>query len=96
LKRKLGIDFERYRILGACNPQLAYKALSEEEEIGLLLPCNVIIYETSEGKARVAAVDPVKAMSIVSNDAVKPIAEMVRQKLLSVIAVLEESSDKKV
>lgn len=95
LKKKLDVDFRKYRILGACNPPLAYKALSEEEEIGLLLPCNVIIYETSEGKTRVAAVDPVKAMSIVGNDAIKPIAEEVRQKLLSVISVLTESSEKK-
>lgn len=94
LKRKLGVDFKRYRILGACNPPLAYKVLSKEEEIGLLLPCNVIIYETSEGKTRVTAIDPVVAMSIVGNDAIRPIAEEVRQKLLSAISFLEKSSKK--
>lgn len=90
-KEKLGIDFKRYRILGACNPSLAYKVLSEEEKIGLFLPCNVIVYEIPEGKIKVAAVDPVEAMSIVGNDAIRPIAEEVRQKLLSVISALEKS-----
>ena len=92
LKQKLGVDFKKYRILGACNPPLAHKALSAEDEIGLLLPCNVIVYETSEGEVRVSAIDPVAAMSVVGSDAVKPIAEEVSQKLTAVISALAESA----
>ncbi len=96
LKKKLDVDFKRYRILGACNPPLAYKALLEEEEIGLLLPCNIVVYETSEGKTKIAAVDPVAAMSIVGNDAIRPIAEDVSRKLISVMSALAQLSKKKV
>ena len=92
LKQKLGVDFKKYRILGACNPPLAHKALSAEDEIGLLLPCNVIVYETSEGKVRVSAIDPVAAMSVVGSDAIRPIAEEVSQKLTAVISALAESA----
>ena len=92
LKKKLGVDFKRYRILGACNPPMAHKALSAEEDIGLLLPCNVIVCEVSESKTRVAVIDPVAAMSVVGNDAIKPIAEEVKKKLVSVVLALEESS----
>jgi len=88
LKKKLGVDFKKYRILGACNPSLAHKVLSEEDDIGLLLPCNVIVYETSAGKIRIAAIDPVAAMSVVGNDAIKPVAEEVARKLTEVISAL--------
>ena len=94
LKKKLGVSFKRYHILGACNPPLAHKALLEEEEIGLLLPCNVIVYETSQGKTRVVVIDPVAAMSIVGNDAIKPVAEEAGRKLTSVIHDLAESQEK--
>jgi uncharacterized protein (DUF302 family) len=90
LKQKLGVDFKNYRILGACNPPLAHKALTAEDEIGLLLPCNVIVYETSEGKVRVSAIDPVAAMSVVGNDTIKPVAEEVSRKLTAVISALAE------
>ncbi len=93
LKQKLGVDFKNYRILGACNPPLAHKALSAEDEIGLLLPCNVIVYETSEGKVRVSAIDPVAAMSVVGSDAVRSVAEEVSQKLTAVISALAESQE---
>ncbi|MDX9857612.1 MAG: DUF302 domain-containing protein [candidate division Zixibacteria bacterium] len=89
LKNKLDIDFRRYRILGACNPPLAYQALSEEIELGLLLPCNVIVYEIEEGACMVAAVDPVTSLSIVGNTALGPVAEEVRARLKEVLAVLE-------
>ncbi len=91
LEQKLGVDFKNYRILGACNPPLAHKALSAENEIGLLLPCNVIVYETSQGKVRVSAIDPIAAMSVVGSDAVKSVAEEVSQKLTAVISALAES-----
>lgn len=89
LKNKLDIDFRRYRILGACNPPLAHQALSEEIELGLLLPCNVIVYEIEEGACMVAAVDPVTSLSIVGNTALGPVAEEVRARLKVVLAVLE-------
>lgn len=92
LKQKLGVDFKNYRILGACNPPLAHKALLAEDEIGLLLPCNVVVYETSEGKVRVSAIDPVAAMSVVGSDAVRSVAEEVSQKLTAVISALAESA----
>jgi len=85
LKKKLDVDFRPYRILGACNPPFAYKALQAEERIGLMLPCNVIVQEISEGKVEVAAVDPVASMQSVENEELRDIAEQVRMKLRSVI-----------
>ncbi len=87
LKEKLGIDYKNYRILGACNPPRAHKALESEEEIGLLLPCNVIVYEGEDGVV-VSAIDPVKAFSIVDNENLAPLAEEVRQMLTEVIESL--------
>jgi len=89
LKKKLDVDFRQYRILGACNPPLAHQALTEEVELGLLLPCNVIVYETSEGKCTVAAINPVKNLSIVGNSGVEPVAQEVQEKLKAVLASLE-------
>jgi uncharacterized protein (DUF302 family) len=85
LKRKLDVDFRKYRILGACNPPFAYEALKAEAKIGLMLPCNVIVQETEEGKAEVAAIDPVASMSAVDNDQLRSIADQVRAKLKRVI-----------
>jgi len=84
LKKKLDADFRKYVILGACNPPLAHKALSMELEIGLLLPCNVIVYEEGDGSV-VSAIDPVAAMGAVDNPELKPIAEQVRSKLKRII-----------
>ncbi|UCE12557.1 MAG: DUF302 domain-containing protein [Candidatus Heimdallarchaeota archaeon] len=84
LKEKLNVDFERYMILGACNPPFAKKALELEREIGLLLPCNVIVQELEEG-TKVAAVDPEKMFEMIGNPQVKPIAKEVRTKLQRVI-----------
>lgn len=85
LKKKLDVDFRPYLILGACNPGLAHKALLAEDKIGAMLPCNVIVRETPDGKAEVAAVDPVASMSAVENDALDEIASEVRGRLNRVI-----------
>ena len=83
LKEKLGVDFRRYLILGACNPPLAHRAFQAELQIGLLLPCNVVVYE-DDGGSVVAFVDPAAALGVVCNAALKPIAEEVRARLLRV------------
>ena len=85
LKKKLDVDFRRYRILGACNPPFAHQALSHSLEIGMLLPCNVIVYETDEGKTVVSAVDPVQTMAAQADPAIRPIAEQVQAKLRKAI-----------
>ena len=85
LKEKLNADFRRYIILGACNPPSAHEALSAETEIGLMLPCNVIVYEPDDGGSVVSAIDPVSAMGAVKNDRLKPLATAVREKLVAVI-----------
>ena len=87
LKKKLGVDFTRYIILGACNPPLAHKALLAEEQIGLLLPCNVIVYER-KGATVVAAFDPMMMVTMLENEAMRPIAEEVRKKLERVISAV--------
>ena len=83
LKEKLGVDFKRYVILGACNPPLAYKALQAEPEIGLLLPCNVIVYETGPDSSVVAAIEPGTMVEVVGdNPAVAEVAEDARKRLV--------------
>ena len=89
LKKKLDMDFRKYVILGACNPPLAHKALSAELEIGLLLPCNVIVYEEGDG-AVVAAIDPIAAMGVVGNKELEGVAEQVNAKLKRVIHSLKD------
>jgi uncharacterized protein (DUF302 family) len=82
-KKKLDADFRPYVILGACNPPLAYHALSAERDIGLLLPCNVIVYTADEpGSSVVAALDPVEALQLARNEAVAPLAAEVRRRLV--------------
>lgn len=85
LKEKLGVDGEPYLILGACNPPLAHRALDAEPDLGVLLPCNVVVYERA-GRTRIAAVDPERMLSIVGNDALSPVAAEVRGRLEAVIA----------
>ncbi|MGQ1783755.1 MULTISPECIES: DUF302 domain-containing protein [unclassified Saccharicrinis] len=85
LKEKLGVDFRRYRILGACNPAFAYKALQEEDKIGTMLPCNVIVQQVSETQTEIAAVDPMASMQSVENEKLAGVANEVRQKLKQVI-----------
>jgi uncharacterized protein (DUF302 family) len=87
LKKKLNVDFDKYMILGACNPPFAYKALQAEEQVGLLLPCNVIVYEKS-GKTVVAAFDPMSMTKVLDNDRVRLVAEEVKGKLQRVIDAL--------
>ncbi|HEX9109568.1 MAG TPA: DUF302 domain-containing protein [Longimicrobiales bacterium] len=81
LKKKLDVDFRPYIILGACNPPFAYQALQAERDIGLLLPCNVIVYAEDEGTSVVAAMDPEEALKLTGNDAVAPVAAEVRARL---------------
>lgn len=85
LKKKLDVDFRPYTILGACNPPFAYKALLAEAMIGTMLPCNVIVQETGDGKTEVAAVDPVASMQSVENENLGAVAATVREKLRTVI-----------
>ena len=85
LKKKLNVDFRNYKILGACNPPFAFKALQAEDKIGTMLPCNVIVQETSEGQIEVAAVDPVASMQAVENPALNAIATEIQNKLKKVI-----------
>ncbi|MCK5572149.1 MAG: DUF302 domain-containing protein [Bacteroidetes bacterium] len=85
LKKKLDVDFTRYIILGACNPPFAYKALQAEEQIGLLLPCNVIVYE-KEGRTIVGAFDPMVMTTLLGNEKMQPIATEVKERLERVIA----------
>ena len=90
LKEKLGVDFRNYVILGACNPPLAYKTLQQEINVGLLLPCNVIVYEAEEaGKSVVAAIDAEAMMSVVGdNGSLEGVASEVNEKLKRVVAHL--------
>ncbi|HEX7419626.1 MAG TPA: DUF302 domain-containing protein [Thermoanaerobaculia bacterium] len=89
LKEKLNVDFKRYVILGACNPPLAYKALQAEPEIGLLLPCNVIVYELNEKSSMVSAIDPNSMIDVIGeNRAVKEVARDARTRLEKAIASL--------
>lgn len=85
LKKKLDVDFRNYRILGACNPPFAHKALQAEDKIGTMLPCNVIVQETGPGTVEIAAVDPVASMMAVQNDSLADIAGQVREKLKRVV-----------
>lgn len=85
LKNKLDVNFKPYMILGACNPPLAYEALQSEENIGTMLPCNVILKEVEEGKIEVAAVDPIVSMQAVENPKLENVAQQVHQKLKKVI-----------
>lgn len=84
LKQKLGVDFRNYLIIGACNPPLAYQTLQEEINIGLLLPCNVIVYE-KDGRIVVSAVDAARMLSVVGNPKLESIAATVNEKLRRVI-----------
>jgi uncharacterized protein (DUF302 family) len=88
LKKKIGVDYPSYRILGACNPALAYEALKLENKVGTMLPCNVVVQQTESGKVEVAAIDPVASMAAIANPALKEKADIVRGKLKSVIDAL--------
>ena len=85
LKKKLDVDFRKYVILGACNPRFAYRALSAEDKIGILLPSNVVVQEREDGKVEVSAVDPVGMMQMVDNPALKDVSQQVQERLKKVI-----------
>ena len=85
LKKKLDVDFRKYRILGACNPPFAYKALQAESRIGTMLPCNVIVQETEQGEIEVSAIDPVASMQTIENPKLQDIADQVQAKLKKVV-----------
>ena len=86
LRKKIGVEFRRYRILGACNPSYAHQALAIEDKIGTMLPCNVIVQETKDGKIEVAAIDPVASMAAVDNPKLKSLAGQVGEMLKKVVA----------
>lgn len=85
LKKKIDVDIRKYKILGACNPQFAYKSLQKESKIGVFLPCNVIVEENEKGEIEVSAVDPVASMISVKNPSLEETACEVQQKLIRVI-----------
>ena len=85
MKEKLDVDFKKYRILGACNPAYAYKALQYEDKIGAMLPCNVVVEEHDDGTVEVSAVSPKASMMAVDNEALADIASEIEEKLQSVI-----------
>ena len=85
LKKKLDVNFKKYRILGACNPSFAYKALQAEDRIGLMLPFNVIVMEIPDDQIEVSAIDPAASMQAIDNPELRDVAEQVRAKLKSVI-----------
>ncbi|NDP22844.1 MAG: DUF302 domain-containing protein [Paludibacter sp.] len=88
LKEKLNVDFRKYKILGACNPAYAYKALQQEDKVGLMLPCNVIIQELDNNSIEVAAINPVASMMAIENQNLSGIAREIKEKLERVIASL--------
>jgi uncharacterized protein (DUF302 family) len=86
LKAKIGVDFPKYVILGACNPALAHEALQLEDKVGTMLPCNVVVRDAGDGQTEVAAIDPVASMQAIDNPALKQAAQVVRAKLEKVVA----------
>ena len=89
LKDKLGVDFKKYKILGACNPAFAYKALQAEEMIGVMLPCNIVVTDKENGTIQVAAIHPIASMMAVQNPAMEPLAKEVTEKLQRVMNLLK-------
>ena len=85
LKKKLDVDFRKYKILGACNPPFAYKALQVENKIGTMLPCNVIIQETEDGKVEVSTINPLVSMQTIKNHQLEVVAAQVSDKLKKVL-----------
>ncbi len=84
MKQKIGAEFRKYQILGACNPQIAHKVLSSDLEVGVMLPCNVVVYEGDDGKAVVLAIDPMKTVAA-ANPAIREFADEVQRRLARVL-----------
>lgn len=89
LKQKLGVDFRRYKILGACNPPFAHKALQVELEVGLMMPCNVVVYEGDDRRAMVLAIDPTRTVAASGNPKLAELAQAVKEKLTRALERLE-------
>jgi uncharacterized protein (DUF302 family) len=89
LKKKLNVDFKKYKILGACNPQFAYEALKAENKIGTMLPCNIIVQELDDKRIEVAAINPMVSMQAVKNTQLNSIAQEVSNKLKNVINAIK-------
>jgi uncharacterized protein (DUF302 family) len=87
-KEKLGVDFRRYKIIGACSPKHAYQAASVEDHIGLMLPCNILIQERGDGLIEISAIDPVASMQAVNNPGLEKMAQEIRKKLKEFIEAL--------
>lgn len=88
LKKKIDVDFRKYRILGACNPKLAHRALQSEDKVGVLLPCNVVVQEHDSGQVEIAAMDPLGAMEAIGNPALTELATEVRKRLERILDAL--------
>ncbi len=88
LKEKMGIDFPKYKILGACNPPFAYRAITAENKIGLMLPCNVLVQQMENGKVEIAIIDPVASMLAIENPELEPLAMEIKAKLERVLLAL--------
>ena len=93
-KKKLGVDYPPYKILGACNPPLSHRALTAAPEVGLLLPCNVTVRQLADGMIEVAMIDPLMMMSVIDNPELKPIAAEARARLTRVSQSLKESHNR--
>ena len=91
LKKKLNVDFRPYKILGACNPSLAYRALTADAQVGLLLPCNVAVSQGDEGMIEISLVDPLSMLGIVTNPGVEPVAQEARERLERVAKSLQSN-----
>ena len=89
LKEKLGVDYKKYKILGACNPAFAYKALQAEEMIGVMLPCNIVVTDKEDGTTEVAAIHPIASMMAVQNPALEPLAQEITEKIKKVMNLLK-------
>ena len=89
LKEKLGVDFKKYKILGACNPAFAYKALQAEEMIGTMQPCNIVVTDKEDGTTEVAAIHPIASMMAIQNPALEPLAQEITEKIKRVINLLK-------
>jgi len=85
LKKKINVEFKKYKILGACHPQFAYEALQKEDKIGVFLPCNVIVEEHDNGEVEVSAVDPIASMISIKNESIGDLANEIQKKLMQVI-----------